>query len=138
MQHLVRLSLISTLLAALPAYAQLGTPKHSTVEVNAEREAQNLQFVFTVKPKPDMLATFEAPWKFEVKAADGLTFAKTAFDKADMDEKLPGYRIATSTPPSKPAGTLDWTLTAFICKKDKSACYREVHKGTYNWQVATK
>lgn len=119
------------LLTASPALAFGGPPKHSAVAVEARAGDGAQQFTFKVEPKNDMIVNFDAPWKLEVKGHDGLTLPKTTFARGDLDEKLPGYVVSAKA--GKPQGDLEYSLTAFICTKDKTQCFREVHTGKTTW-----
>lgn len=111
-----------------------GKPQHSAVEVDVKDDAGGKQFVLKVKPNSDMVVTLDAPWKLEVKGHEGLAFAKTTFNKADMDDKLPGFVVTGKTDKAK--GDLEYSLTSFICTKDKTQCFREVHTGKQAWTAA--
>lgn len=112
-----------------------GKPENSKVEANAKLDGGNVQLTFKVLANDGHLITLDAPWKLTLKSHDGLTFTQEAFSKKDMKEELPGWVVA-STAASKATGDVSWELAAFICTKDKTACYREVHEGKTNWQTA--
>lgn len=109
-------------------------PEHSSVEVTSTKKGEALEFTFKVIAAPGIKVTLEAPWKLALKQSDGLAFAATDFNKAAMDDKLPGYVVATSAAPGKDAGKLTYALTTFVCTDNKSQCFREVHNGEVDWQ----
>lgn len=111
-----------------------GQPQHSSVAVDVRDGAEGKQFSLKINPNADMKVTLDAPWKLEVKGHDGLTLAKTTYGKADMDEKLPGFVLTAKA--DKASGDLEYTLTSFICTKDKTQCFREVHSGKQAWTAA--
>jgi len=55
-----------------------------------------------------------------------------------MDEKLPGFVVATAGKPAKAKGELDYTMVAFVCTKEKTQCFREVYNGKAAWNFAGK
>lgn len=127
------LLIAGALLSAKMAFA-FGAPEHSAVVIDAKDQGTEKQFTVKITAKEGMAVNFEAPWKLEVKDHDGLALAKTSFVKADMDEKLPGFVVQGKT--EKPSGSFDYNLTAFVCTKDKTQCFREVHKGKQDWTAA--
>jgi hypothetical protein len=66
-----------------------------------------------------------------------LSFEKTTLGKADMDTALPGFVLTTAARPTAPKGQIKYTLTSFICTKEKTQCYREVHTGAFDWSLET-
>ena len=126
--------LLSILLFVVSSTALgFGEPVHSKVEAQSVKGKSGLEFQFKIVPNEKMVATFDAPWKFEIKKHDGLDFKATKFKKTDMDEKLPGFTVATTAAPASAKGELEYKLTAFICTASKTHCYREVHKGKVAW-----
>ena len=116
-----------------------GKPEHSLVKAKAATGDQGqLNFEFKVEPNKDMQVTLDAPWQLKVSGHQGLVFEKTTLKKADLDEALPGFKLAASGKPTVANGSVDFQLTAFICTQDKTRCYREVHKGRVPWAVAAK
>lgn len=121
-------------LAISQAAYGFGQPKHSKVEINAAPSGDKMALTFKIVATEGHAVTFDAPWKLDIKKHDGLTFGKATFSKADMDEKLPGWSLTSSTQPAQAAGDIEYQLVSFICTADKTQCYREVHKGTYGWK----
>ena len=109
-----------------------GTPEHSRIEVSQIPAPDGLALTFKVTPHAGMAATMDAPWKLEVEDKD-LVFSKNPLVRTDVDAALPGFVLRATTKPSHPKGQLKYTLTSFICTKEKTQCYREVHKGTFDW-----
>jgi len=113
-----------------------GEPKHSKIEITNAAAGDQLELTFKVTANAGHLATFEAPWKLDLKNHDGLTFASSTLNKENMDEALPGYKVKTSAKPGKQNGEFEYSLVSFICTSDKTTCYREVHKGKHSWTMA--
>jgi len=131
-------TIVLAMLLSAQAFA-FGEPTHSKVEVTTKEEGKKVTFSFKVVPNKDMVITLDAPWKFEIKdKAAGLKFAKESMGKPEMDDKLPGYVVTSSEAAAKSDGEVEYSLVSFICTADKTACYREVHKGTHKWTVASK
>jgi hypothetical protein len=109
-------------------------PEHSKVAISQKKDGDSLAVVFKVEPNKGMNITLDAPWKLDVEAKD-LSFAKTTLAKSDMDTALPGFILKTVAKPAASQGQLKYTLTSFICTKEKTQCYREVHTGTFDWNL---
>ena len=109
-------------------------PEHSKVAITQKKEGDGLSLTFKVEPNTGMNITLDAPWKLALEAKD-LSFAKTSLAKSDMDTALPGFVVKTMAKPAASQGQLKYTLTAFICTKEKTQCYREVHTGTFDWNL---
>jgi hypothetical protein len=116
-----------------------GKPEHSAVKVSVKpgelakpADPPTKIFTFELQMQPDMVLNHDGPWKLEIKAHDGLGLAKTTFDKAELDDKIPGYAVTATA--AKAAGELEYQMTVFVCTKEKTQCFREVHKGKYSWQ----
>jgi hypothetical protein len=110
-----------------------GEPKHSKVEVTSSESDKEISFNLKVIPNEELKITHDAPWNLTIKNEQGIAFANSKFVKADMDGKLPGYKISSKSKPTSKAGSFDYKLVSFVCTKDKTSCYREVHKGTHKW-----
>lgn len=108
---------------------------HSQVSERVTISADGkLSFEFEVKTKLAM--NWEAPWLLQLNKYEHLSFDKVKFKRGDMDDKLPGFKIATKSKPGGDKGTLDYKLIAFVCTKDKSKCFRDVHKGSFAWAAS--
>ena len=119
-------------IVSVTAYG-FGKPQHSKVSVQSTPKDGNLEFVFKIEPNSDMSVTFDAPWTLDIKNAEGLTLSKEKLKKSDLDQKLPGFKVSTTAAPKAKSGEVEYKLVSFICTKDKTRCYREVHKGKHNW-----
>lgn len=126
--------IVLILIAAFIGFGFGNKPEHSSVEVTSTKKGDNLEFTFKVKPTAGIHITLEAPWKLALKQTDGLAFASTDLNKAAMDDKLPGYVVATTAAPGKVSGKMAYALTAFVCTENKTQCFREVHNGEVDWQ----
>ncbi len=112
--------------------------KHSKVDVTSVPKAGNLELTFKVLPTNGLHINLDGPWKLEIKGHEGLAFDKDTLAKKDLNEGLTGFVVTTKAAPAKPAGELEYALTAFVCTDDKTACFREVHNGKATWSVAAK
>lgn len=118
-------------------FAQAQAPtskKHSELVTSAKVDQNNVSLTFKVVPGQDMIVNFDAPWKLEITKADGLSFAKQRYERADMDDKLPGYIVTSAAAASTPSGDVTYKAIVFVCDKDKTRCFREVHDGTVSWK----
>ncbi len=129
--------LIATVLAATAATV-LAADVHGTVKVDTRPAGENLEFTFKNEPNGGLVINLEGPWKLELKSSDGLTLAKTTFTRAELDEKNASFTFATTAKPAKPEGEIQYKFVAFVCTKDKTTCYRDVHEGKTSWKVAAK
>lgn len=116
------------------ALAQAKEEKHSALEVSSKIDGDKLSLSFKVVPGKDMIVNFEAPWKLEIKKAEGLSFAKTTLQRPDMDDKLPGYVLQSTAAPASSSGEVEYSAIVFVCDKDKTRCFREVHAGKHGWK----
>jgi len=106
----------------------------TSVTVTKEQlKDQKISFKFTLNIPKDLVFNDEGPWKLKLKTHEGLSFDKEELTVKDVKKDVPGFVITTREKPSKTNGAMDYTLTSFVCAKDKSKCYREVHNGTTNW-----
>ena len=133
----VFLSALSFLFCTTFAFG-FGEPKNSKVEITSANAGDQLEFTFKVSANAGHSVTFEAPWKLDLKNHDGLAFASSSFNKDNMDEALPGYKVKTNAKPGKQSGEFEYSLVSFICTTDKTTCYREVHKGKHPWTLTKK
>jgi hypothetical protein len=109
-------------------------PQHSKVNATANSAPTGVEFKFVVEANKNMTITFDAPWTLELVNAKDLEFASNRYGKAELDEKLPGFVVKTAKAPSVDKGEVEYKLVAFICTKDKTQCYREVHSGKVGWK----
>lgn len=138
--------MIKSLLAGLLPLSILlmgfAEPKHSKLEITPQKSGQQIEWTFKVIPNPDMAATFDdAPWSLTFKDAKGLKFdgvqtdakntAKFSHDK--LDRSIPGYKVKATA--AGKSGKMKYEFHTFVCTKEKTRCYREVHKGDMDWGV---
>jgi hypothetical protein len=124
--------MILPLILACPKAQGGPTPEHSKVEVTQEATAKSLTLTFKVVPQTGMTVTADAPWKLEIEAPD-LPLVKNPLGKGDLREGLPGFVVETQERPKTKDGELKYKLTSFICTKEKTQCYRDVHTGSFRW-----
>jgi hypothetical protein len=113
-----------------------GKPEHSTVSTKATNNGDIVDVTVMVSADSDMQVTLDAPWKLTISNVSGANFGKSEFTKKDLDEKLPGFRLQSKVAADK-KGSFDYKVISFICTKDKTRCYREVHKGKVTWPKDT-
>ena len=118
-----------------------GKPEHSTLKIEMNTIIPRAtEFSFQVVPNQDMKATMEAPWKLSVDNNKGVLFAtkELSLDKLIQGSKAvtvnPSFKLV-STKPLAETGSFEYRVVSFICTKDQTRCYREVHKGHYNWPL---
>ncbi|MBF0441595.1 MAG: hypothetical protein HQK54_06795 [Oligoflexales bacterium] len=114
-----------------------GEPKNSTLEVNVTKnKEETLTLLFKVAPKENMSITVDAPWELTMTDTEGLSLKtdKNIFTTKAFDPKIPGFRVESGKiNTSKASGVVSYKLKSFICTKDKSQCFQEIHKGNINW-----
>ena len=107
----------------------------ATVEVSAKGQADNrVELTFKTLPNADLAINKEGPWKLEVLSSGKLKFDKKEFKRGDWKEDIAGFTLLSSPAKTKNE-KVKYKLTAFICTKDKSQCFREVLEGVaaVNW-----
>ncbi len=133
----MRKLLIASVLAAASATA-LAADVHSKVKVDTVPDGDNLVFTFTNVPDDGLVTNLEGPWKLDLKSAPGLKLAKTTFARAELDEKNASFSFKTTAKPEGKEGVIEYKFITFVCTKDKTTCYRDVHEGKADWKVAAK
>lgn len=128
----------SLALIAIDAMAQTSKDQQADLAVSSQFADSKLSITFKVLPAKDMVINTEAPWKLEIKKAEGLSFVKTTIGRAELDEKVPGYVLSTSAAPTASQGQIEYSAVVFVCDKDKTRCYREVKTGTHAWQKSAR
>ena len=127
------LGIMVGLWVAAPAFA-VGAELHSSIDVKTAREKDGkLTFTFKVVPGDKMVINNDGPWKLDIKKSEGITFSTTTLPKAEMKESIPGFTLTSAAPPAAKSGKVEYQMVAFVCTKDKTLCYRDVHKTTASW-----
>jgi hypothetical protein len=130
------LLIVGLWLISVPGMSADEPKKHTSVDPSVKALADgNFEFTFKVVVPGDLVVNNDAPWKLEVKEAKGLTFAEMTYGAKATKPDLPGFVITTKTKPTAQEGSLEYSLVAFACTKNKDNCYRDVHKGTVPWKV---
>ena len=118
-----------------------GKPEHSVLKIQMNTTIPKAtEFSFQVVPNQGMKATLEAPWKLSIDNNKGVLFAtkELSLDKLIQGSKTapvdPSFELVSTKPLAK-VGSFDYRVVSFICTKDQTRCYREVHKGRYNWPL---
>lgn len=103
--------------------SKLSNDKYSQVVVEKVKGKTDLKINFKVKIADGIKYNWEGPWKLKFK---GEGIAEKTMGTSDFDKSLGGYAV---TVPAN-SKSLEYRLTAFVCTKDKTRCFREVHKET--------
>ena len=104
----------------------------ATVEVSAKGQPdKRVELTFKTLPNADLAINKEGPWKLEVLSSGKLKFDKKEFKRGDWKEDIAGFTLLSSPAKTKNE-KVKYKLTAFICTKDKSQCFREVVEGVAN------
>ena len=117
-----------------PALADHADPPihvHAILQSALQKDG-SMEIQFKVVPNDDMAITFDAPWQLTFKDHPGLKAEKKSFGVKELDQKLPGFAVKVQ--PEANSGDLKYKLIAFICTKDKTRCYREVHDTSMAWK----
>jgi hypothetical protein len=124
------LSIFSAALFSIAASA----PQHSKVEFSYVTAADgSSKLGFRVVPNAGLKITPDAPWKLQIKSAEGIELGATEFDRTKFSEKVPGFEVPVSKI-NAPSGKLSFKLISFVCTENKTQCYREVHEQTSEWK----
>lgn len=115
--------------------------KNSTLKTTVEHGPdKQIVLQFQVIPNKGILVTDEGPWSLTLRDTTGLALRldekSKAFTLRTYDQKIPGFRVPTTTTGS--SGTLSYRLRAFVCREDKTRCFPEIHKGKLTWQASTQ
>jgi len=105
------------------------------VEVSAKAQAdKRVELTFKTLPSTDLAINKDGPWKLELLSSGKLKFDKKEFKRTEWKEDIAGFTVVSSPAKTKNE-TIKYKLTAFICTKDKSQCFREVVEGvtSVNW-----
>lgn len=117
-------------------------PVHSKLTINIEAIGDcKARLVFKVSPDADMKLTPDAPWSVTIAKDSGFIFEdnQNEYKNKHLDRKLPGFNVmAEPQNRTKPSGEMQYELRSFVCSKDGSKCFPELHKGTYKWKLDTK
>jgi hypothetical protein len=104
----------------------------ATVEVIAKAQPdKRVEVTFKTLPSADLAINKDGPWKLEVLSSGKLKFDKKEFKRGDWKEDIAGFTFLSSPAKTKNE-KIKYKLTAFICTKDKSQCFREVVEGVAN------
>ncbi len=103
---------------------------NSEVEIRRKKDT----FEFKVIPKDGLAINLEGPWKLEIKTSPEADIMHTKFERPSLDEKLPGFVVPLKPGNHAKKGNITFKLIAFVCTKDKTRCYRDVHDKTLSWQ----
>lgn len=105
---------------------------HSKVDVKVAMKDGSLALSFTISPEAGNVVNAEAPWKIELKKFDGLKVEAPLLKGDEVVKSLPTVIMKAS--PVAASGTAEWTVTAFVCSKDKTSCFRDAHSGKVEWK----
>jgi hypothetical protein len=131
MSKIVRF-IITALAIAAPAFAQ---EKQLKVAATVQQSGANLGIEFKVVLGRNLVVNRNGPWSLTITDPGGLKLARQQFSLAGFNASLPGFSIQSAGAPRSKSGELRYRLTAFVCTKDKSRCFREVHEGSVPWTI---
>lgn len=101
-------------------------PSKASVQVTAKLQPdKRVELSFKIVPTGDLVINKDGPWKLQILSAGKLKLEKNELKRADWKEDLAGFSLK-SAPAKTTSETIKYKLTAFICTKDKSQCFREV------------
>ena len=103
---------------------------NSRVDVTRDKKS----LIFKVTPNDGLVINLEGPWKLDVKEHAGLKLEKLTYDRKVLNETLTGFEVPVAAESGVVKGTVTYRLVAFVCTKDKSRCYRDVHESSAHWQ----
>lgn len=136
---IIRLNFLSKLLIVASSFLVAAItfgflpPKHSKLSTKVETNKNGLvNITFLVQPNKGMTITEKAPWELKIKGYEGLKLEgkKMPLRIKKFDPKLPGFSLsAQKTFSAKGKNWVLYEIRSFICTKDKSTCYPELHKG---------
>jgi len=121
------------LFGSTPLLAAADAVKHSQVTATSKRSGDKLHFEFKVGVPEGLVLNKDGPWALKIVKADGLAFPKNRLGVADFQDGLPGFKTETMAKPGS-AGKVEYEATVFVCTKEKTTCYRDVHKGSVDWK----
>jgi hypothetical protein len=119
-------------IASLVTSVAMGQAKHAKVEATAKTAANGIEITLNVVPQNGNVINHEAPWKAELKAFDGLKVAAPAIKGEEAMKLAPTFVFKAE--PQKASGKAEYSVTAFVCSKDKTNCYRDVVTGAVEWK----
>ncbi|SMF34007.1 hypothetical protein [Pseudobacteriovorax antillogorgiicola] len=129
-----KLLLITCMLPWLMAFGA----KHSSLETSVENQGQDLTIKFKIKANDGLELTHQAPWSVTITEAKDLSLETKngKFVTKEYDKDLPGFTLKTKA--QSQSGSFNYKMRAFVCKKDKTKCFPQTHKGKIDWSVAKK
>lgn len=119
--------------------------KHAKLAVTSNLiEKGHVNLTLELRPISDMLLTLDAPWKLKIKKDKQLGLNEVSFKKDELFAKLCSTKsdtelscsLVSKSSPTNKKGDLLIEFTTFVCTKDKTRCYREVHKVEHEWSAA--
>ena len=130
----MRIKLLAAFLLQFASNQSFGAGK-ATVTVTAKKDKNDVRLSFKTVPAEGLAINAEGPWKLEIKPMSGLKADKSEWKRSDWNEATGEFEF-TAHPQSKATSSdVPFKLTAFICTKDKTQCFREVieQKAPITW-----
>ncbi|MCX6124953.1 MAG: hypothetical protein NTV34_09435 [Proteobacteria bacterium] len=119
---------VSEKLANAASTDKAATPKavRATVRVTGAAAKTGSTLTFTTVPGDGLKVNGEGPWKLEIKTIKGATTTSTEYKRPDWKEGVAGFEVPATLDKDSKKVELSFKMTAFVCTKDKTMCYREV------------
>jgi hypothetical protein len=100
------------------------------ISKNQVKTSDEIQLQFKIIPLNGMSYNTVGPSKLKLTSIGKDPKNILVKSKNEFDEKIPGFTVSLkSTQETGPK--FDYKFISFVCTSDKSHCYRDVHKGTY-------
>jgi hypothetical protein len=100
------------------------------ISKNQVKTNDEVQLQFKIVPLDGMSYNTVGPSKLKITSTSKDPKNIVVKSKNEFDENIPGFTVALKTNP-KTASKFNYKFISFVCTSDKSHCYRDVHKGTY-------
>lgn len=122
-------SLVTALITFVLSSQTLAAGK-ARVEIAAKKLSGNqVEFTFKTLPSDGLAINAEGPWKLEIKNPVDVKFEQTELKRSEWKESDASFSSKGLIDPKKTSSAISYKLTAFICTKDKTQCFREVLEG---------
>lgn len=130
MKHTLRLRLIlSAALAFFEASALAKGPAKAIVQVSSVKDKGSKKLIFKTIANEGLVVNAEGPWHLEIKDAKGIKPTAMDFKRSDWKQDIAGFEVPLAEDSAAKSAEVQYKLTAFICTKEKTQCYREVIEG---------
>lgn len=111
------------------------TARADTLNSSVKISNESSDLIIRVVPNEGLQLTYEGPWTLNITNMKNFNFEKTKFTKSDMNTDTGEFKISGAKLGKN--WNADYELVSFVCTKDKTRCFREVHKGKLNTKAPT-